>query len=217
MASMEGLSRSCLVVTTYWQRLAHITPALLMLLLPCLVGTSLLGSRGTVVGRHERAVEVLFDADYIRAEACTADITPAWLTLLLPDLIGTSPLGSRRTLVGAHECAVEVLFDADYIRAEACTAAVYPALLTLLLSCPVGTPPLGSRGTVVGIHEGAVEVLFDADYIGGGDLHGRCQGQCGGMLPPAHLLNLAKPHFSNLTGVLELSWAGVGAKLSGMQ
>lgn len=63
-----------------------------------------------------------------------------------------------------------------------------------------GSPPLGSRGTVVGVHEGAVEVLFDADFIGGGDLQGRCQGRCGVMLPPADLLNLAKPHFSNVTG-----------------
>ncbi|KAA6417737.1 MAG: 5 -3 exoribonuclease 1, partial [Trebouxia sp. A1-2] len=63
-----------------------------------------------------------------------------------------------------------------------------------------GSPPLGSRGTVVGVHEGAVEVLFDADFIGGGDLQGRCQGRCGVMLPPADLLNLAKPHFSNITG-----------------
>ncbi|DBA92644.1 TPA: hypothetical protein ACH3X1_002861 [Trebouxia sp. C0004] len=63
-----------------------------------------------------------------------------------------------------------------------------------------GSPPLGSRGTVVGVHEGAVEVLFDADFIGGGDLQGRCQGRCGIMLPPADLLNLAKPHFSNITG-----------------
>ena len=67
--------------------------------------------------------------------------------------------------------------------------------------CSAGTPTLGSRGTVVGVHEGAVEVLFDADFIGGGgDLYGRCRGQCGGMLAPADLLNLAKPHFSNITG-----------------
>lgn len=67
-------------------------------------------------------------------------------------------------------------------------------------ACSAGTPTLGSRGTVVGVHEGAVEVLFDADFIGGGDLYGRCRGQCGGMLAPADLLNLAKPHFSNITG-----------------
>ena len=65
-----------------------------------------------------------------------------------------------------------------------------------------GSPPLGSRGTVVGVHEGALEVLFDADFIGGGDLQGRCQGRCGVMLPPADLLNLAKPHFSNITGLV---------------
>ncbi len=68
--------------------------------------------------------------------------------------------------------------------------------------CAVGSPPLGSRGTVVGVHEGALEVLFDADFIGGGDLQGRCQGRCGVMLPPADLLNLAKPHFSNITGLV---------------
>ena len=50
-----------------------------------------------------------------------------------------------------------------------------------------------------------MEVLFDADFIGGGDLHGRCQGRCGVMLPPADLLNLAKPHFSNVTGAHQ-SW-----------
>jgi len=65
-----------------------------------------------------------------------------------------------------------------------------------------GSPPLGSRGTVVGVHEGALEVLFDADFIGGGDLQGRCQERCGVMLPPADLLNLAKPHFSNITGLV---------------
>jgi len=51
---------------------------------------------------------------------------------------------------------------------------------------------------VVGVHEGALEVLFDADFIGGGDL----QGRCGVMLPPADLLNLARPHFSNITGLV---------------
>lgn len=51
------------------------------------------------------------------------------------------------------------------------------------------------------MHEGALEVLFDAEFIGGGDLQGRCQGRCGIMLPPADLLNLAKPHFSNITGL----------------
>ena len=68
----------------------------------------------------------------------------------------------------------------------------------------LGSPPLGSRGTVVGVHEGALEVLFDVDFIGGGDLQGRCQGRCGIMLPPADLLNLAKPHFINLQGNLIL-------------
>ena len=63
-----------------------------------------------------------------------------------------------------------------------------------------GSPALGSRGTVVGMHEGALEVLFDSDFVGGGDLQGRCQGRCGLMIAPADLLNLAKPHFSNITG-----------------
>ena len=75
----------------------------------------------------------------------------------------------------------------------------------ICVHCVAGSPPLGSRGTVVGVHEGALEVLFDADFIGGGDLQGRCQGRCGTMLPPADLLNLAKPHFINLQGGLTLS------------
>lgn len=64
-----------------------------------------------------------------------------------------------------------------------------------------GSPPLGSRGTVVGVHEGALEVMFDHDFIGGNDLQGRCHGRCGTMLPPSHLLNLAKPQFINLQGL----------------
>ena len=71
--------------------------------------------------------------------------------------------------------------------------------VTKHLRC-AGSPSFGSRGTVVGIHEGALEILFDGDFIGGGDLQGRCQGRCGIMLLPADLLNLAKPHFSNITG-----------------
>ena len=53
---------------------------------------------------------------------------------------------------------------------------------------------------MVGVHEGALEVMFDHDFIGGGDLQGRCHGRCGIMLPPSHLLNLAKPQFVNLQG-----------------
>lgn len=58
-----------------------------------------------------------------------------------------------------------------------------------------GTPPFGLRGTVVGVHdEGAFcEILFDQDFIGGSDLNGRCNGQCGAVLPGSVLINLSRP------------------------
>ncbi|KAK9818370.1 hypothetical protein WJX72_011521 [[Myrmecia] bisecta] len=63
-----------------------------------------------------------------------------------------------------------------------------------------GTPPFGLRGTVVGVHEDACEVLFDADFLGGNDLHGRCNGSCGLIIPADQLLNLSKPQAIQATG-----------------
>jgi 5'-3' exoribonuclease 1 len=56
-----------------------------------------------------------------------------------------------------------------------------------------GSPPFGSRGTVVGTYDDAVEVVFDAEVPGGSDLYGRCNGNCGMLLPASDLLNLSKP------------------------
>lgn len=56
-----------------------------------------------------------------------------------------------------------------------------------------GSPAFGSRGTVVGTYDDAVEVVFDCDVAGGSDLYGRCNSNCGMLLPSAELLNLSKP------------------------
>ncbi|KAL4438007.1 hypothetical protein ABPG77_004228 [Micractinium sp. CCAP 211/92] len=56
-----------------------------------------------------------------------------------------------------------------------------------------GSPAFGSRGTVVGTYDDAVEVVFDSEVAGGTDLYGRCNTNCGMLLPSADLLNLSKP------------------------
>eukprot|EP00884_Botryococcus_braunii_P018818 jgi/Botrbrau1/561/Bobra.0010s0030.1 len=65
-----------------------------------------------------------------------------------------------------------------------------------------GSPPLGLRGTIVGIHDDACEVLFDVEFPGGTDLHGRCLGHCGMIMPANQLLNTSNPRAINVTGNL---------------
>lgn len=57
-----------------------------------------------------------------------------------------------------------------------------------------GAPPFGARGTVVGVYDDAIEVLFDQEFLGGDDLFGRCNGNCGALLLNEQLLNLTRPH-----------------------